>query len=139
MSGKISLQDLPREDIYCSINYDNQLLPEFMNDMTVYMDCLDIIAKTNFIEDAEPEDCIRMPVQLKLAETEDEQSIHPEEESNKSVEKNDSYFASEGSNNEMTGTHLQNGHEEDDFSKIVRKIEAQALANEKPDCLPNNN
>lgn len=61
MSGKISLVDLPREDIYCNINYENQILPEFMQDMDEYMNSLDIIAKTNFIEDVDPENCIKMP------------------------------------------------------------------------------
>jgi hypothetical protein len=32
-----------------------------MDDMDEYMSCLDVIAKTNFVEEADPDDCIKMP------------------------------------------------------------------------------
>ena len=62
LCGKISLQDLPRDDIYLILNYENQLLPPFMENMEEYMYCLDQIAITNHIEDADPETCIKLPV-----------------------------------------------------------------------------
>lgn len=49
MSGKISLRDLQRQEIYEQINFDNQLLPKFMDDMEEYMRCLDVIAECNHI------------------------------------------------------------------------------------------
>jgi len=32
-----------------------------MEDMDLYMECLDAIATTNHIEDADPENCIKLP------------------------------------------------------------------------------
>jgi hypothetical protein len=49
MSGKISLRDLQRQEIYEQINFENQLLPKFMDDMEEYMRCLDVIAECNHI------------------------------------------------------------------------------------------
>ena len=54
MCGKISLADLPREDVYCKLKYDNCIMPPFMDNMEEYMQCLDVIAKTNHIEEVDP-------------------------------------------------------------------------------------
>jgi len=51
LCGKISLFDYDREDIYSILNYENQLLPPFMEDMEKYIGCLDAIAQTNHIDD----------------------------------------------------------------------------------------
>lgn len=126
MSGKISLQDLPREDIYFNINYENQMLPEFMEDMEEYQRCLDVIAETNFIEDADPEDCIKIPEAKKIPTLEDKLKDTKEDEaSNKSEEKNDSFFASECSpSGMMTGTNRLNLNKDtEDFSKTVKLLE----------------
>jgi len=37
------------------------MLPPFMYDMEEYMRCLDVIAETNHIEDATPEEAIVLP------------------------------------------------------------------------------
>ena len=49
MCGKISMQDIDRTEIYELLNYEDQLLPPFMEDMDEYMKCLDEIAKVNHI------------------------------------------------------------------------------------------
>ena len=38
-----------REEIRSIINYENNVIPPFMNDMEKYHYCLDVIAETNFI------------------------------------------------------------------------------------------
>lgn len=55
LCGKISWSDLDRPEINSILNYEGQLLPPFMDDMEEYMSCLDVIAKTNHIEDLEEE------------------------------------------------------------------------------------
>jgi hypothetical protein len=61
MCGKISLADLPRPEIYQKLNYNNQLLPTFLEDIDEYMRCLDVIAETNHIELCDPEENIILP------------------------------------------------------------------------------
>jgi len=54
LCGKLSLQDIGREDIYTILTFENQLLPKFMDDMDEYLRCLDVIAETNHIIDQDP-------------------------------------------------------------------------------------
>ena len=44
---------MKRDEITSILNYENQLLPPFMEDMEDYMRCLDEIAVTNHIEEVE--------------------------------------------------------------------------------------
>jgi len=56
LCGKISLDDLQREQIYTILNFEGMLLPPFMEDMEEYHRCLDEIAKWNHIESIEEEE-----------------------------------------------------------------------------------
>lgn len=49
LCGKISLEDMKREAITSILNFEGQLLPPFMQDMELYMNCLDEIAECNHI------------------------------------------------------------------------------------------
>ena len=51
----MSIKDNYRPEILSIINYNDLILPDFMNDFEFdeYENCLDIIAKTNFITDNE--------------------------------------------------------------------------------------
>ena len=48
--GKISLEDLSREQIQKKLNREQIKLPPFMDNMKLYMHALDIIARTNHID-----------------------------------------------------------------------------------------
>ena len=48
--GKISLEDLGRDQIQKKLNRDDIKLPPFMDNMKLYMHALDIIARTNHID-----------------------------------------------------------------------------------------
>jgi len=54
LCGKISLVDLKRDEISSILNYEELILPSFMDDMDEYMRCLDLIAETNHIESLTP-------------------------------------------------------------------------------------
>jgi len=64
LCGKISLQDLAREDIFSILKYEGQLLPPFMEDMDEYLRCLDVIAATNHIETEETMESLPPPVHI---------------------------------------------------------------------------
>ena len=49
-SGKLSLEDLKRPEIYKRIKKEDLILPRFMDDMEEYMKGLNLMAKTNFID-----------------------------------------------------------------------------------------
>ena len=106
--------------------------------MDEYMHCLDVIATTNHIEEADPADCLRMPERQKLPSVLEDENDIDDDQSNKSdgLEKqmNESYFASEGSQQDenVTGTNQMqfNFKDADDFSKALRKLQ--------PDCLPSS-
>ena len=53
LCGKISLTDYHRPEIVDILNYEGQILPPFMEDMELYLACLDEIAECNHIEDIE--------------------------------------------------------------------------------------
>jgi hypothetical protein len=48
--GKLSIDDLKRQAIEKRLKKDNILLPKFMDDMENYMRTLDVIARTNCID-----------------------------------------------------------------------------------------
>lgn len=50
-----------------------------MDDMDEYMHCLDVIAATNFIEEVDPADCVRMPERPKLPSVQEDENDIDEE------------------------------------------------------------
>lgn len=49
-SAKLNLEDLKRKQIKKNLKKDGIVLPNFVKDVAEYTQCLDVIAKHNFID-----------------------------------------------------------------------------------------
>lgn len=106
MCGKISLKDLPREDVYCQLNYENLILPKFMENMEEYMQCLEIIAKTNHIEECSPADAIKLPQAsevniLREHDLSDDEDLDPKQADNQDGDDENSFQGNESIDQEL--------------------------------------
>ena len=72
---------MKREAIYGILNYENQLLPPFMEDMEEYQRCLDVIADCNHIVTMDLEEEVEdHVVEPEFENVEDPPDNNPEEE-----------------------------------------------------------